>query len=267
MPSESAGKTVTSIKKYKTCVHVSFNDNKEYRLSYDTFESFLLYKGKTLSEKEYKKLLKDNRLSDIYTLLVKKCSKRLYSEWDIRSYLKETYLLDNENINYLIKKLKDNDFINDLRMGRAYQDYYNLKNLGKREIEKKLYEKGLFKETIIQLSFPLEVELEKAQREAIKVSERYKNLPEKAYLDKIKSHLYQKGFDSGVIKAALSNISYSFNEGAKEKLKKEFNHYYNKYLDKYNGYELKKRVNDALIRKGYKYEQINQCWREKDVNQ
>ena len=55
-PSKNTGKTISKIKKYKTHVNV-YIDEEKLELSNDVFTSFYLYKGKNISETEYRQLL------------------------------------------------------------------------------------------------------------------------------------------------------------------------------------------------------------------
>lgn len=85
-PSKNTGKTISKIKEYKTHVNVYIGEEK-LELSPDIFTSFYLYKGKELTDKEYRSLKSriDNEKYLNYALRL--LSSHLYSEWKVRKTL------------------------------------------------------------------------------------------------------------------------------------------------------------------------------------
>ena len=75
-------------------------------------------------------------------------NKKLRSEYEIRDYLTKKEI-SKENIDETIKRLKENNFINESIYLKSYiNDQINLTNNGPRKIEKNLIKLGLKEEDI-----------------------------------------------------------------------------------------------------------------------
>ena len=88
-------------------------------------------------------------------------------------------------------------------------------------------------------------------------------LPTKALHDKILQQLINKGFSYEEAKIAYQSLTIeNDDEKQQELLYKELDKQYRKYSKKYDGYDLKKRLTQALARKGYDFSDIASALRE-----
>ncbi|MDD8049463.1 MAG: RecX family transcriptional regulator [Thomasclavelia sp.] len=90
---------------------------------------------------------------------------------------------------------------------------------------------------------------------------------QKQTINKIKQKLFIKGFTNDTIDRAMSDYDFSYNE-EKEKiaLDKEYNKMYARYIRKYNGKELKNKITDGLLKKGFNYDLIREKMNEGDFD-
>ena len=81
----------------------------------------------------------------------------------------------------------------------------------------------------------------------------------KAMLKKIRDKLYIKGFTSEAIEKAISDYDFKFDyEKEQQALEKEFLKQKKKHIKKYHDQQLKEKIIDSLLRKGYNYEHIKE---------
>jgi regulatory protein len=82
---------------------------------------------------------------------------------------------------------------------------------------------------------------------------------------KIATNLTSKGFSYDISKIAIDNLELESDEdNESELLQKELDKIMRKYSRKYDGYDLKQRVSNALARKGFDFDVINRELREID---
>ena len=97
------------------------------------------------------------------------------------------------------------------------------------------------------------------------VMSKYSRLPLKALKMKIATNLTSKGFSYDISKIAIDNLELESDEdNESELLQKELDKIMRKYSRKYDGYDLKQRVSNALARKGFDFDVINRELREID---
>ena len=106
--------------------------------------------------------------------------------------------------------------------------------------------------------------LEVIDRTAIKLLKKYQGkYPLKAIETKIIQALISKGFAYNQAKIAFQNLELETDEETtNELILKELEKQYRKYSKKYEGYDLKQRLTQALARKGYDYSDITSTIRE-----
>ena len=140
---------ILKIKKDKKRFIVYTNDG-EYKFTEDTIVSFMVLKGKTFSEKEFKKIVKANCSDELFNKALNFISYQQRSEYEIYSYLKEKGASDPD-IHKIIKKLKDFGYIDDKTLANYLFDYTVRTHKGPRALEKKLHEKRIDNETSIEV--------------------------------------------------------------------------------------------------------------------
>jgi len=261
-PSKNTGKIIDKVKRYKTHVNV-YIDGEKIELSNDVFTSFYLYKGKNISDKEYRQLLDkiDNEKYLSYALRL--LSDHLYSEWKIREklYAKEA---SKKQVDEVISYLKKNGFIDDQLFIEEYLEYAERNNIGKNKIKENLSRKGIFQEDIDKIRFSESKELAKAKRVLPKLVKRYEKYNAKSQKEHVINALVREGFDLDVALEVTSELSLLDNKKEQALLKKDYELVRTRYSRKYKGKELREKILASLLRKGYKGKDIFKMMGESD---
>ena len=225
-------------------------------ITYDNviLDNDLLYK-KSIDNNLYKKILLDTSYYDIYNKTVKYILKRRRSEKEIRKYLCK-FNISNNDMQSIISKLKDIRLINDREYCKAYiNDKLYLSKQGINKIKEDLIGEnisiGVIEEELSNIDESLFNErLEKLIIKKINSNKKYSN----SYLkQKIMSDMISLGYNKDNILNIIDNNLSSDNSI----LENELNKVYNKFKNKYNGYELENKVKQRLIQKGFSVGEIN----------
>ncbi|NQR87468.1 hypothetical protein HO803_09835 [Streptococcus suis] len=130
-------------------------------------------------------------------------------------------------------------------------------------IRQKLMQKGIPK-PLIDKRLAEEDFSELAGKIGEKLVGRYqRKLPLRALQDKVVQGLMGKGFSYETAKQSLSQLELVADEENEDDLiAKELDKQYRKYSRKYEGYELKQRLIQALARKGYDFDRIQAVLRD-----
>ena len=255
MPSVNTGRKIKNIKVYKDHVTLSFIKGEPLKISKEAFVSSYLYEGKKISQTEIKKLKDITAMSDLLNYALSVVSKKHLSEKEMLEKL-----LKKEN-NYpvakqVIKKLKDNDLLDDRAFMEDLIAWDNERNFGKNKIIKHLKDKGIPETLISKASFPLSLERKKAKSLINKLEIKYQRY---AYQNK-KKHVYQslltQGFSCDIAKEVSEEVKRSNDKQELAILKKDYERLKKRYQNKYSGYQLKQKIYSALVTRGYKYQEI-----------
>lgn len=247
---------IKKIKTFKNKVVISFYDEEEkLEISKEIFVNYYLYEGKEVSKKELKKIKNDNDSISFLSYALKLRQKSLYSEYKMREKLYDKGA-NKEQVDKIIKTLKANDLIDDNAFIEDYVEYYNSLNYGKNKIKAKLLDKGIFEDRISKISFPISKERKKAKNILSKLIKKY----DKYNSSQKKQHIYQAylsmGFDSDIAKEMVEEITDNSPKEENEKLKKDFDKIYLRYVKKYSKKELRNKIITYLLSKGYKMKDV-----------
>lgn len=246
---------ITKIKIYKSKVSITFDTLKKIDISKDIYPNFYLYEGKEISKKEYNEITSLNNSSKLLQYALKIRSKAIYSEFQMREKLYKKEATKPE-VDKVIKILKSYDLINDEAYALDLCEYYNSLNYGKNKIIRKLSEKGIFEKEINKIKFPESIEKKKANNLLPKLEKKY----EKYNSSQNKQHIYnayiQQGFDSDIASSMINKIKESNNKDELEKLKSDYKKAKLRLERKYKGKELKQKIIQNLLQKGYRLNDI-----------
>ena len=246
---------ITKIKILKSKVNISFDNHTKLAIDKDVFTNFYLYEGKELSKEEYKKIIDLNSSSKLLAYALKLRSKSLYSEYKMREklYKKEA---NKKEVDKVIKILKGYDLIDDKAYAIELVEYYNSLNYGENKIKTKLSDKGIFKNEIDKIKFPLSIEKKKANNLLPKFERKY----DKYNAVQKKQHIYNaylaEGFDIDIAKEMTSKIKDSSQKEELTKLKSDYLKTKTRLERKYKGKELRQKILSSLLTKGYKMNDI-----------
>ena len=256
MPRERNGKVIKKIKILKKGIAIIFDDGERIDVSEDAYTSNYLYVGKELSPQELEKLNLITSVKKLSEYALSLLSKRHYTEWQMRQklYAKDA---DKASVDYVIKKLKELDLINDKAFIEDFLGYAEERGYGKRKIMKELAKKGIFAEEIQKIKFSSSSEKKKAMDLLPALEKKYDRYSYEQKKRHIFTALVSRGFDIEIANMVIEKVSDKNEKDEKEKLKKDYQKAYAKYAKKYHGKDLRERLYRSLISKGYSYSDIS----------
>ena len=247
--------TIKKIKILKNKVSITFTNKEKLELDKEVYPNFYLYEGKELSSKEYKSIIEYNKDAKLLKYALNIRSKAIYSEYRLREklYNKEA---SKKSVDHIIMMMKNYDLIDDKAYALDLCEYYNSLNYGENKIKHKLKEKGIFDTEINKLKFPVSNERKKAKTLLPKLEKKY----EKYNYSQKKQHIYNAYLEWGYsseIASELSNLIKDKNQKDElEKLRIDYLKTKSRLEKKYQKKELKQKILQALLLKGYKYNDI-----------
>lgn len=243
---------VQSVEKKKKKYQVITDKNK-YLFSEETILKFLIFKDKSLSEKDLQEINKYEKFNLVFLKALNYLSYQARSESEMVKYLlskeAEPYEVDQ-----IISQLKNMGYLNDEDFVKYNLDYIIRNQKGPKVLEQKLKQKGI-DESLIQkalLRYSQEIEGNLIDEIIEKMVIKNKKLP----LIKQKQSLYQKlirdGFSNELVNAAINRVI--FIDESDDTLLLELN----KLLSKYDvlDYEARTKIINRLMNKGYPYSKV-----------
>ena len=237
-------------KKYK----ILLSDGSEIKTYDDVILNYGLLYHKNIDSDLLNKINNDNNYYEIYYKTVNYITKRLRSEKEINEYIDKNKVT-NKDKEKLVKKLKENNLINDLNFAKAYiADKINLSNIGLDKIRNDLLMHNISVEII-------DSELAKVDNNLIKeklkklIAKKIKNSKYTGYKLKFKivNELINLGYDKDDILEIYDNISVDNTEN----IKKEYDKLYKKLSNKYQNKDLGRMIKSKLYNRGFSIEEIN----------
>ena len=241
---------IEKIVKLKNGKYKLYLDSKDIITTYDEviLKNNLLF-NKEIDNELYSKIINENNYYELLNSCIKRISKRLRSEKEIKNYL-EQKTNDIHLIEYIINELKQKNYINDLLFTKAYlSDKLTLTNSGINKIKSELYNLGIEEEIINDVVENNNIKndykkLENMIKKKIKLNNKYSN----NYLkQKILNDMINLGYD----REEIINIIDQNIKDDKDIYEKEYKKLYEKLKKKYQGKELEYQINQRLYRKGF----------------
>ena len=245
----------------------------KYKIEFENGEHFSTYDDvilknqllfhKEVNQKEMRELMKDTDYFNIYNKMLKKISIKLRSEKEIKKELAREQISEQET-NSILKKLKENGFINDLNFAKAYvNDKVYLSNEGPYKIRKGLVDNSIKEEWIEEAMSSIEPKqieekLTKIITKKMKLNHKHSNYMLK---QKLLMELSANGFSKEMI-SDIFDFCCSSNDNV---LEKEIDRVYIKLSKKYQGLELSKKVKEKLYQKGFTITEIDSILKEKGL--
>ena len=253
--------TILSIeKKQKSKKYKVITNKEDYTVSEDMIIKRHLFKDKIFSEKEFDKVIEDILEDEYFNKVINLLSISLKSEYEIINYIhtnetkNKTYLKQNQ-INNIIKKLKQLNYLNDSKLCENVIDYYIRNNKGPLYIKQKLKEKKIDEKLINDKISCYDTSLEEEIIVKLINKENNKNLPIKKYKQNLCNKLIRNGFTSSIIFKFVDKIS--FEDNSELLIEKDYIKVYNRVKDKNKSESEKKQlIINGLLSKGYEYSLI-----------
>ncbi|KXT79346.1 recombination regulator RecX [Streptococcus sp. DD13] len=245
---------ITKLEKKKRLYLLELDGSEKHYITEDTLVRYFLSKDKEVTQEEIKVILSFSNFSYGKNLALYHLSFQQRTEKEVRDYLTKKEI-DHSSIDTIIANLKQENWIDDLKYCHSYiRQNLSSGNKGPYVLVQKLQQKGIAKglaqEAVSEYTFS-ELALRLAQK---KLQQYQYKLPRQALQTKIQLGLQQGGFAQQDIQEALSQLTIDEDPDIDSHLiEKEFDKQVRKYQRKYQGYELKQRLIQALVRKGYTY--------------
>ena len=230
-------------------------------LSDKIIKSYELEVGKEISKETFDILKDHEQVTRAYNKALKFLTVKDYTYNQMKKKLMDSGNYDDAQLDTTLELLQNKNLINDEEYTMNYlkrctrlgvglnKAIYNLRNYGvSDEIIDQCLEKNSFDDEYLA---------------ATKIIDTYYNrnigFSYKAMLKKIRDKLYIKGFTNEAIEKALSDYDFEFDyEKEHNALEKEFIKQKKKYSKKYDANQLKEKIINNLLRKGYNYEDIKE---------
>lgn len=244
--------TITRIKIGKKKVTLFFHDEK-LDITLNTYTDFHLFVGKTLTEKEFKEIENRDALDSYMEYALKSLSVSHVSEKALIEKLTKKGA-NSKQVNFIVKEMKRLSLIDDDELLDDYLEIAKYKHLGEKRIKEELYKKGISGDKIESLQF--DNQLDDAIANLPNLERKYASLNYESRKKHIYDNLIRLGFSYDVASAALLKIKDKDARVENEALKLDVKKAINKYKTKFKGRDLREKVINYLMGKGYKYNDI-----------
>ena len=225
-----------------------FFDNEEITLYEDIILKYDLLLKKDIDVYLLDKMINENNYYEAYYSALNYIDIKMRNELEISNYLSKKDI-DKDTIKTIIKRLKTLGLINDNKYIEAFiNDKINLSDDGPYKIKSLLTSYNFDELLIDKYLSKIDNIVWKNKLNHI-IEKRSKLMKTKSYymfITKLKTDLYNLGYESDLIDELLSNIKYNSNALEND---------YKKAIKKYTNDSTK--VYSYLLRKGYSYEEIN----------
>lgn len=224
-------------------------------------QTYKLTPGKKIS-KEIFDILKDyEQVSRAYHKALKLLTVKDYTYAQMKKKLMDNGDYDDTQLDATLELLQEKNLINDEAYTLNYLKRCTRLGIGLNKAIYNLRNYGISSEIIDRCLEENNADDEyNAATDIIDVYyNRNSNFSYKAMLKKIRDKLYIKGFTTETIERALADYDFDFDDHKEQlALEKEFSKQKKKFLKKYQGNQLKEKIIDSLLRKGYNYEHIKE---------
>lgn len=242
--------------KYKVII-----DGEPCILYDDVIIKYDLISKKEITESLHKEIISYNNELLSYYESIEYITRKLRSEKEIVEYLKRKEI-NEDIIDKTIKKLKENNFLNEELYIKAYiNDQINLSNNGPKKIIKNLINLGIEEDVINESinSIDKSIWIDKITKYIEKKIKANHHSSSDMLRMKILNDLINLGYDKEDIVDVINN--YEIDD--KEILKKEIEKATRELSSKYSGYALRQKILARLYRKGFKNVSIEESCYEK----
>lgn len=251
---------VEQSQKNKTRYNIYCDQQFILSVSEHTLIKFVLLKDKDITQDDLEKIKQYENYQRVYDKAIQYISYKLRSVDEMKKYLRQLETTELY-ITQVVDKLLSEGYLDDNYYAQCYvSTVVNTTDKGPLFIQQKLTQYKIDKMTIlnaIESYSPSQWQQRLTQRIDKFMSKQ--NLPKRALIQKIMVTYQRKGYASSMIQEVLSTIDWqqAINSSETQQLiDKVAQEYHRKYAKKYEGYQLKTRLYQALQRKGFDYDDI-----------
>ncbi|SER05160.1 regulatory protein [Virgibacillus subterraneus] len=255
---------ITTQKKRKNRFNIFLDEGQGEKYGFSVDEAVLiehkLRKDLDLDDTTIATLIQKDTLHKSYTLAINFLSYRMRTKKEIYDYLVKKEV-DEEHITKIMDKLLDEGLIDDKQFADSFvRTRIQTASKGPMLVKKELMDKGVSKliaSEAVDL-FTYEEQHVKATKWVEKKLNTSKSNSFKQQVQQLQSTLMQKGFTQDVIKDVLADVQEEKNDDAEwDAIVKQGEKLLRKHQQKFEGYELRNKMKEALYRKGFTFDLID----------
>ncbi|MEQ7221885.1 recombination regulator RecX [Vagococcus fluvialis] len=259
---------IKSIRKLKNNQYtLTTESGKKISVSEDTLVRHRLLKGEEITDESLEKIRKEAEMDIGYQIALSFLNFQLRSEKEIKDQLKKKEI-SGEGITYVINKLKDLSLLDDLVFAESYvRTVMKTQDKGPQQIKQSLFKKGISEENISKALelFVFDDQEEAAKRLAEKALRKYQSKSHKEQIQKVRQHLFTKGYSGDVINIVMSDLEVEKDEDEEyDLLVAQGDKLWRKHgrLDRS---ERNQKIKQSLFQKGFDFDSINRYIEEKEM--
>lgn len=230
----------------------------------DVFIKFQLKKGMELDDLSIMEIHYQDDIRKAYHLAISSLSRRMRSEKEIINYLIQKEI-EEPVIQEVIHKLLSQNYLNDKEFAIAFtRTQLNTTDKGPELIRIELKEKGIHSDIIDTVldEFSFEDQVEKALKLCGKYRQKNTKESDRAVKQKMEQLLLRKGYSYDVMQNAFNQMKEDTNGDELEAIRYQGEKIHRKYSG-LEGFEYKQKMKQALYRKGFSFDLIEQFLKEK----
>ncbi|MEB6097314.1 recombination regulator RecX [Mammaliicoccus sciuri] len=246
-------------KKNKERLNLFINNEFEMGIDQATYINFNLRKDLEITKSKLQEIKDYDQYRQALNQAIVYLSHKKRTKYEVEKYLTDKEY-GSDLIDSVIEYCESNKYID-------HKDYIeSLKNTilkttdkGPDHFERVAKEKGIEQDLVYEFKEKFEMEMaeDRIPNIAKKIMQKKKQPPNRLKQTIVQT-LQQRGYAFSLINEHLTDLNIEpTSDDVENILMKDLEKVYNKYQKKYNGYELKSHVIQALVRKGYTFEMIN----------
>jgi regulatory protein len=247
-------------------IYVNRGSGEEYGFSVDqnTLIEYNLKSGMELDDLHMTEICFFEEMRTAYLKAINYLSYGMRTEKEVHDYLLKKEV-PQEVIREVIQKLLEQRYLNDVEYTKAYvQTHSHVSSKGPQVIARTLRTKGVNEETVTSIlhEYSDDKQVENAVKLCQKKIKSYAKLSVKERKQKLELMLRTKGYPYSIITAALDEMEWTEDEEEqREALLYQARKYHQKYR-KFEGYIYENKMKQALYRKGFAIEAIDDILEE-----
>lgn len=264
--------SIFPIKNNKNEVSFTYDENESavtLELSDKVIDQYELYRGKTIDRNQFNTLKDHEQISRAYNKALKYLSIKDYTEQQMRKKLMDSGDYDDAQLDTTIQLLSEKNLINDKMYAMNYFKRCTRLGIGHNKAIYNLRNYGVDTEIIDTCLEELDDD-EEYQAAMLLINNYYQRNSTISYRNiqrKIKEKLFLKGFTNDVIDKAMAEYDFEYDlEKEKLALEKDYLKASHRYEKKLEGKDLRNKIIDTLLKKGYNYEDIKNILEVKENN-
>ena len=247
-------------KKYvKLVIQLNPTLSKEIKITLDDYVQYGLRKGIAITKEQLHSFEEHIDSEQLYQRCLRKLSLKDRTIYEMRKWLKETELVEYQEVNALIDKLIQKGYLDDEKLCMEQIQALSNSLYGPKQIISKLKQRGVKEDCILacmEQSKLKEYEFALAYAtKALRQSQKSSVIKTK---NTIRNKLMTRGYSNNTIEKVVSELDYSSNkENEDVLLEKLVKKAMKRYERKYRGYDLKTRIYRYCLTQGFHSEDIN----------